>query len=65
MPMIAYYIMFVGNPLDATFALVIEGAVVARLKDFLPAMTMLFAAYYVFNFEYGKEVAGTLEFIQR
>ena len=47
------------------FALVLDGRVFGRYGSYLTALTLLFATYYIFNIQYPKEAAVTLEFIQR
>jgi hypothetical protein len=44
---------------------VVDGIVVCGPVDFKVAFAVMFASYFVFNNTYPKEVAASLEFIQR
>jgi len=45
--------------------LVVDGQVLGRFNSFSSARALLFGSYYIFNIQYPKEAAGTLEFLQR
>jgi hypothetical protein len=50
---------------EAACFVVVDGIVVCGPVDFKVAFAVMFASYFVFNIAYPKEVAASLEFIQR
>ena len=59
--------LFKGDTVLASkkFSLVVDGKAVCDTTSFFSALSLLFSSYYIFNTEYPREAAATLEFIQR
>ena len=58
-------IVFKDYFLDSVYSVVVDNQRLCSTKDFIHAVKLLMATYYIFNIAYPKPSEGTLTFIQK
>ena len=50
---------------DASFKVYVESILIAEVKDFVQAVSILMSVHYIFNVNYSEKLHGTYMFIQK